>query len=88
MNWDRFDIQEHDEMMAELSTCTDGELVALLEDEDECCEETHDFALAGVHPEEIQTEIDRRLELTVGPKCPVCLGFGFAGGCSLCGEPL
>jgi|CZKR01.1.fsa_nt_gi hypothetical protein len=42
MNWDRFDIQEHDEMMAELSTCTDGELVAFLEDEDECCEETHD----------------------------------------------
>jgi hypothetical protein len=63
--WDADDIQEHDEMMTELQTCSDGELVALLEDEDCCCQETHGFALAGVHPEEIQTEIDRRLKLSL-----------------------
>lgn len=59
--WDGFDVEEHDEMMAELQTCTDGELVALLGDEDEVCRETHGYALAGVYDEEIQAEIDRRI---------------------------
>lgn len=64
--WNADDIQEHDEIMEELRTCSDGELVAILDWEDEdslpsMIIEAHDYALAGVYPEEIQTEIDRRL---------------------------
>jgi len=91
--WDENDIQEHDEMMRELETCSDGELVALLEDDDRdslppMFVETHGYALACVYPEEIQTEIDRRLCCFEEGKCPSCDGYGEAGGCPLCAEPL
>jgi hypothetical protein len=50
--------------------------------------ETHGYALACVYPEEIQTEIDRRLCCFEEGKCPSCDGYGEAGGCPLCAEPL
>lgn len=52
--WDEHDIQEHDECMSELREMPDDQLVTL--------------ALGDpwyYHPEEIRTEIDRRLELSL-----------------------
>ena len=48
--WDSFDIEEHDEVMAKLREMSDAELIAALDDTER------------YHAEEVQTEIDRRLK--------------------------